>query len=291
MPKIREEEKKKKNPEKTPVPGKPGKKSAPPKTGASRTPGKISPPKPAAKKPAPKKPATKPPVKKTTSKPASKKPATKPPAKKTAPKKPAVKKTTKPALKRPAAKVLPESLPREIPAPTGPESPPIPPSRSLPDALPKNVRAAGEPFGPSVPATAAAKAPKKRKTEPGAREVAAMVCGAAKKHKIISPVLLNLTGISQVTDYFFVASAESSRQIKAVAEKILLSLKEEDIRPYGQEGLNSGDTRWGLLDFGDIIIHLFLPEARALYDLEGLWADAPRVDIGSLLASFGGEKP
>jgi ribosome-associated protein len=113
-------------------------------------------------------------------------------------------------------------------------------------------------------------------------ELAALVYETLQKHKILSPVLINLRGFSQITDYFFIATAESSRQIKAIAEKIVACLKEHDIRPYGLEGLNTTDTRWGLLDFGDIIVHIFLTEARILYDLEGLWADAPRVDLSSL---------
>jgi ribosome-associated protein len=108
------------------------------------------------------------------------------------------------------------------------------------------------------------------------------VAGAALEHKVSSPVLLNLTGISQLTDFFYIASLDNARQIRSVAEKIVLRAKEAGHRPLGVEGISGADTHWALIDLGDVMVHLFLEEARGLYDLEGLWADAPRVDIATL---------
>jgi ribosome-associated protein len=122
----------------------------------------------------------------------------------------------------------------------------------------------------------------KKKVPPESRELAALVCQAAGEHKIGSPVLINLTGVSQVTDWFYIATCESSRQVRSVAEKIILKLKENGVVPLSQEGVSSGDTRWALIDFGDVMVHFFHPDARAQFDLEGLWADAPREDPGTL---------
>ena len=70
-------------------------------------------------------------------------------------------------------------------------------------------------------------------------------------------------------------AGESDRQVSAMAEHVLTRLKEEEgLRPLGTEGLETG--QWVLLDFGEVVVHLFFTETRAFYDLEGLWADAPR---------------
>ncbi|MDR2368408.1 MAG: ribosome silencing factor [Deltaproteobacteria bacterium] len=112
--------------------------------------------------------------------------------------------------------------------------------------------------------------------------LAGRVWAAADEHKVESPVLLDLTGLTSVTDYFYVAHAETPRQIKAIAEKISQRAKEAGVKPLGQEGLNQPEASWILIDLGEVIAHLFLPETRAKYDLEGFWADAPRVDPKSL---------
>ncbi|MDR1166019.1 MAG: ribosome silencing factor [Deltaproteobacteria bacterium] len=140
----------------------------------------------------------------------------------------------------------------------------------------------------SAPAKSPAKKPTRKKAPAESRELAALVSAAAEEHKVLSPVLLNLAGLSQVTDFYYVASCESSRKVKAVAEKIVQKLKEFGVRALGVEGVAASDARWALLDFGDVIVHIFHPEARELYDLEGLWADAPRVDAASLVAQARG---
>ncbi|MDR1872100.1 MAG: ribosome silencing factor [Deltaproteobacteria bacterium] len=99
---------------------------------------------------------------------------------------------------------------------------------------------------------------------------------AALEHKVSSPVLLDLSNLSSVADWFFIASAENSRQIRAAAEKIVQRAGEAGVKPLGQEGLGRGETHWALVDLGEVVAHIFNPETRALYDLEGLWADAPR---------------
>lgn len=89
-------------------------------------------------------------------------------------------------------------------------------------------------------------------------------------------LVLDLTGVTPIMDYFVVSTATSSRQMRALAEEVNRVMKEHGSRHRGVEGAD-GRT-WILQDYGDVVLHIFSPEARKLYDLEHLWADAPRVD-------------
>ncbi len=80
------------------------------------------------------------------------------------------------------------------------------------------------------------------------------------------------------TDYVMVCSARSERQVRAVSEAIEAKLKELGVRAMGVEGKGSGN--WVLMDFGAVIVHVFLEQARQYYDIEGLWLDADRVPFG-----------
>ncbi|MFQ5586235.1 MAG: ribosome silencing factor [Thermodesulfobacteriota bacterium] len=94
-------------------------------------------------------------------------------------------------------------------------------------------------------------------------------------------IIIDIGRLSSIADYLFVCSGTSDRQVQAVSRYILDELEKEGIRPLGTEGVDEG--RWALLDYGDIVVHIFLDPVREYYDLEGLWADAPRVDLGELL--------
>ena len=100
---------------------------------------------------------------------------------------------------------------------------------------------------------------------------------AAIEKKAQDPVLLELKGISSVTDYFLLCSGRSDRQVQAIAQGIEEDLKKKGIRPLGQEGMVEG--RWILLDYEDVVVHIFLDPVRKFYDLEGLWIDAQRVNL------------
>jgi ribosome-associated protein len=80
-----------------------------------------------------------------------------------------------------------------------------------------------------------------------------------------------------VTDVFVIASGTSSRHVKTLAEDTEMRLRELDRRPIRREGMDDGT--WVLLDYGDVIIHVFDQDTRAYYDLERLWADAPRMVV------------
>lgn len=89
--------------------------------------------------------------------------------------------------------------------------------------------------------------------------------------------LLNVQELSTLTDYLLIASGRSDRQVRAIAESIRLGFKEQDLMPLASEGVDEG--RWALLDYGDLMIHIFQPTVRSFYDLEGLWSEAPLVEL------------
>lgn len=95
--------------------------------------------------------------------------------------------------------------------------------------------------------------------------------------KALDPVLLDVRGLCTYCNYQLVVSGRSDRQVDAIAEGILTGLKGDGIHALSHEGKRSG--KWALLDFGDVVIHVFHHPAREHFDLEGLWNDAPRVAI------------
>jgi len=100
---------------------------------------------------------------------------------------------------------------------------------------------------------------------------------AAIEKKALNPVLLELKEITSFTDYFLLLSGKSDRQVQAIAQSIEEALKKKGIRPLGQEGTIGG--KWILMDYEDVVVHIFLEPVRKFYDLEGLWVDAPRIDL------------
>lgn len=97
---------------------------------------------------------------------------------------------------------------------------------------------------------------------------------ARKSEKVTAIDVRNLTSY---TDAIIVITASSSRQVSAIAENIYINMKKAGNIPLGIEGIQEGT--WALLDFGDVIIHIFNIDTRDFYNIEGLWSDAPRVDL------------
>jgi len=97
------------------------------------------------------------------------------------------------------------------------------------------------------------------------------------ERKATDPVLFEVGRLTSITDYFLIASGTSSRQVQAIAQHLQRRMKEEGFTPFGIEGERDG--HWILLDYGDVVVHLFYHPVREFYDLEGLWFEAPRVDI------------
>jgi len=90
-------------------------------------------------------------------------------------------------------------------------------------------------------------------------------------------VALDLRGVSDVLEYFLIATGTSTPHLEALERAVREGLEEKGITPMGVEG---PPVRWVLLDYGPVVVHLMSPEAREYYDLEGLWADAERLALG-----------
>ena len=100
---------------------------------------------------------------------------------------------------------------------------------------------------------------------------------SAREKNAMDLVVLNLQGISNVTDYFVICSARSTTQLGTIAEAIEARLDEEKCPPLHREG--TPESGWMLLDYGDVVVHIFLAETRAYYALERLWGDAPELAV------------
>ncbi len=104
-----------------------------------------------------------------------------------------------------------------------------------------------------------------------------MLAEEALEKKARNPVLLEVTHLVSYADYLLVVTATSAAQAKAIAESCMLKAKKSGLEVISKEGLDS--AKWILMDVGDVVIHVFQPEERDYYDIEGLWVEAPRVTI------------
>jgi ribosome-associated protein len=110
---------------------------------------------------------------------------------------------------------------------------------------------------------------------PDAIEAARTAAATIDDKKGEDIVLLDLSGLLVVTDVFVVASGTSNRHVKSLVEDVEEALKAVGRRPIRREGVDYGS--WVLLDYGDVVVHVFDRETRAYYELERLWADAPEI--------------
>jgi ribosome-associated protein len=111
------------------------------------------------------------------------------------------------------------------------------------------------------------------------RDRALLCARAAIDKKAENLKILDLTELSGFTDYFVICSGMSDRQVQAIADAVDQGMASAGIDSISVEGYQDG--RWVLMDFGDVIVHVFLDALRDYYDLENLWADAPRLKIPS----------
>ncbi len=100
---------------------------------------------------------------------------------------------------------------------------------------------------------------------------------AALDHKAYDLVVLETGGLSSIADYFVICSGRSDTQVQAIAEAVEGHLAHQGVRPISVEGLPH--AQWVLLDYGDVVVHAFYIPVRQFYDLERLWARAPRVEL------------
>ena len=110
-----------------------------------------------------------------------------------------------------------------------------------------------------------------------AKQFALAAAKLAGERHCTDVVVMDLTGVSPATDYFVIATGTSDRQIRALADEICQDAKKQGVQRFGRAGYEQ--ARWILLDFVDVVIHLFDAEYRDYYDLELLWGDAERLNI------------
>jgi ribosome-associated protein len=100
---------------------------------------------------------------------------------------------------------------------------------------------------------------------------------AAESKKATEIKVLDLTGITSFADYFVISTGANQRQIQAIADEVGVQLKHAGESPISLEGYQQAE--WVLMDYGDLLVHIFSPKARAYYDLERLWRNARAVEI------------
>ena len=99
---------------------------------------------------------------------------------------------------------------------------------------------------------------------------------AASEKKAQNLIVLDVRDLTSIADVFMICSGRSNRQVNAIADAIIARLKKHKIKPLSVEG--TGEGHWILLDYGHVIIHVFYEPVREFFDLEGLWADAKRLE-------------
>jgi ribosome-associated protein len=115
-----------------------------------------------------------------------------------------------------------------------------------------------------------------------AREIAHAAGNIAVSKKAVDVRILDLRGLTSITDYFVVCSGELDIHVKAISDAIVEALEKEKVKVWHIEGYSA--LKWVLLDYVDVVVHVFQREARDFYGLERLWGDAPAEELS-------GEKP
>jgi ribosome-associated protein len=108
-------------------------------------------------------------------------------------------------------------------------------------------------------------------------EKALLLSRFALEKKSYDLVLMDVREATSIADYFLICSGRSDRQVQTIAQGIEENLAQLGIKPISVEGLSRG--QWVLMDFSDVIVHIFYQPIREFYDLEALWAQAPRVEL------------
>lgn len=114
-------------------------------------------------------------------------------------------------------------------------------------------------------------------TDIDSTEKALLISRLALEKKAYDLVVMEVRQISSIADYFIICSGRSDRQVQSIAQGIEENLRERNIAPLSVEGHTRG--QWVLMDFADVIVHVFYQPVREFYDLEGLWNHAPRVEL------------
>ena len=115
--------------------------------------------------------------------------------------------------------------------------------------------------------------------EADAKDLVVAAAQAADDKKASEIMILEMSGVLDITDYFLICSGATDRQTKAIADEIQKKLRADGRKPYRTAGEELGD--WILLDYGDFVVHIFTEETREYYRLERLWKDAPQLQVSS----------
>jgi len=110
-----------------------------------------------------------------------------------------------------------------------------------------------------------------------ARQKAILCAEQVLDRKAEDLLVLDVSKLSSFADYFVICSGRSSRQVQGIADNLATSLRQRGIRAAGIEGSREG--HWILMDYGDVIVHIFYEPVRLFYDLESLWSEAKRIDL------------
>lgn len=110
------------------------------------------------------------------------------------------------------------------------------------------------------------------------KELALQIAQVLDQKKATRVKLLKVRDLTVLADYFVIASGTSSTHVKSLAEEVEFQCKEQGTAPLRTEGFNT--QNWFIIDYGNVIVHVFSPEARDFYDLEHLWADGEDVPLG-----------
>jgi ribosome-associated protein len=116
------------------------------------------------------------------------------------------------------------------------------------------------------------------------KERVLLCVNASLQRKAKDLIILNVKEFSSIADYFIICSGTSDRQVQAIAASIQENLKEYGILPLGIEGERLG--KWVLMDYADVIIHIFYEPIREFYDIERLWSDVPCMEVGDDLTEL-----
>lgn len=123
---------------------------------------------------------------------------------------------------------------------------------------------------------------RKKRTAPSRKRIESkdkslLLAQLMRDRKAQDVVVLDLTKLVSYTDYFVICTGRSDRQVQAIAEHLEKELRDRKMKPRAVEGFSA--ARWVLMDFEDVVVHIFQKQVREFYDLEGLWSDAPRLQL------------
>lgn len=121
------------------------------------------------------------------------------------------------------------------------------------------------------------KRPKKPKLFDDPVDLARMLAGIALDRKGEDVLVLDVRKLTSIADYFLIVTGTNSRHVSAIADQMMRAIKAKGRKSIGDEGLEKG--HWALVDYGDVVVHVFLEEVRDLYQLERLWMEAPEVTV------------